>query len=440
MDELLEGINHVRTNDLWCTPPFSTVTLDPSTIHPKPLLDILVPASTNNQSNLPPSAATSRISSETVRQTTISRGPREQHPSALADPSKDFPRLFKVYPCPAAAACYEAGVHNDCFYYHAVETDRRRAAVGSYRPYMCRFVGEASGCRKGDRCPFAHNDFERRYHPERFGKETCRDFLRNDCPRRFCTFRHEVSGKVESAINAIDSMTDKEMLQLVLKLSDARGRALSEKLARRFGYGKKNSGWCLVGFDLYNGEEQKANFLSDGVEEIKRRLREAGEGKWASILKTLSLRDMMSGVRKVTEEIRERIYKNGKYHSEMGFETQRLIRVVFSNANWSCHSHEGDNPFVVTPENQIEAVTALGRLVEKFLFVPDNKNNFQGSGIPLQQNAPSMHSHSFHFKHGSQSNNAMFDVGRLTSASYGTQQIGVGMSPWRKSNNCKLEN
>ena len=285
--------------------------------------------------------------------------------------------MFKVYPCPTAAQCYARGDHAECFYYHALETDRRRANVNNYRPHMCRFIEEAGGCRKGDRCPFAHNDFERRYHPDRFGKETCRDFLRGDCPRRYCTFRHEVSTKVEISINQIDAMSDKEVLQLVLKISEAKGRALSEKLVRRFGHGKKHSGWRLDGFNPRGRDDQKVKYVTARVEEVKRTLRAAGERKWAASLKTSSLRDMMSGVRKVAEEIRERHYKTEEAKNEAGPEMQRLIRAVFSNTNWSCHSQEGDNPFVVTPENQNDALTALERLVAQALTLATAHNRNQ---------------------------------------------------------------
>lgn len=247
-----------------------------------------------------------------------------------------------------------------------MDMDRRRINITTYKPHMCRFVEEAGGCRKGDRCPFSHNDFERRYHPDRFGKETCRDFLRGDCPRNFCTFRHEVSGKVEIALNQIDAMNDKEMLQLVLKISEVKGRGLCEKLLRRFGHGKKHSGWKLEGFNPHGREDQKVKFVTARVEEVKRQLRAAGEKKWASTLKTSSLRDMMSGVRKVAEEMRERSRGDENY-IEAGSEVHRLIRAVFSNTNWSCHSQEGDNPFLVTPENQNDAMTALERLVEVML-------------------------------------------------------------------------
>ncbi len=307
-----------------------------------------------------------------------------QHPSALANPETDFPALFKVYPCPNAAECYARGDHAECFYYHALETDRRRPGVSNYRPHMCRFIEEAGGCRKGDRCPFAHNDFERRYHPDRFGKETCRDFLRGDCPRRYCTFRHEVSTKVEISINQIDAMSDKEVLQLVLKISEAKGRALSEKLVRRFGHGKKHSGWRLDGFNPRGRDDQKVKYVTARVEEVKRTLRAAGERKWAASLKTSSLRDMMSGVRKVAEEIRERHYKTDEAKQQAGPEMQRLIRAVFSNTNWSCHSQEGDNPFVVTPENQNDALTALERLVAQALGLAATQAHHNHAQVPAQ--------------------------------------------------------
>jgi hypothetical protein len=282
-----------------------------------------------------------------------------------------FPALFKVYPCASPDVCAAAGEQAECFYFHAAAVDRRRPNFAVYKPHMCRFVEEAGGCRKGDRCPFSHNDFERRYHPDRFGKETCRDFLRGDCPRRYCTFRHEVSGKVELAIAQMDAMNDKELLQLVLKISDVKGKALSEKLLRRFGHGKKHSGWRLEGFGAGFGaaataaaaDDDKVRLVAARVETLKKVLRAAGERKWAASLKTTSLRDMMSGVRKVAEEVRER-HRDDQLRGEAGPEMHRLIRSVFSSTNWSCHSQEGDNPFLVTPENQNDAVTALERLVD----------------------------------------------------------------------------
>lgn len=236
-----------------------------------------------------------------------------------------------------------------------MDLDRRRPNVGIYKPHMCRFIEEAGGCRKGDRCPFSHNDFERRYHPDRFGKETCRDFLRGDCPRKYCTFRHEVSGKVEVALGQMEVMSDKELLQLVLKIEEAKGKALCEKLLRRFGHGKKHSGWKLEGFNPHGRDDQKVKFVTARVEEVKRKLKAAGEKKWASSLKTSSLRDMMSGVRKVAEEMRERCRSDADY-VENGSEVHRLIRSVFSNTNWSCHSQDGDNPFLVTPVDRKSVV------------------------------------------------------------------------------------
>lgn len=282
------------------------------------------------------------------------------------DDDVEFPRLFKVYPCTKKEVCMANGDFAECVRYHSIELDRRRLNVNLYKPHMCRFVEEAGGCRKGDCCPFSHNDFERRYHPDRFGKETCRDFLRGNCPRRYCTFRHEVSSKVEVALYQMEAMNDKEVLQLVLKIDEIRGKALCEKLLRRFGHGKKHSGWKLEGFNPHGREDQKVKFVTARVEEVKRKLRAAGEKKWAASLKTSSLRDMMSGVRKVAEEVRERC-REGESFAENGSEVHRMIRNVFSNTNWSCHSQEGDNPFLVTPENQNEAMTSLEKLVQLML-------------------------------------------------------------------------
>lgn len=358
VEALLNGINHVRTNDLFKTPPRTTSNIIAPATRPQQPHSILgVRSACPVPLGFP---GENKAVSVSVPVSTPTASGAVQHPSALADPEADFPALFKVYPCPTAAACYAAGSQAECFYYHSLETDRRRACVTRYRPYMCRFIGEAGGCWKGDRCPFAHNDFERRYHPDRFGKETCRDFLRDDCPRRYCTFRHEVSAAVQAAVTAIDAMQDKELLQLVLRLSDVRGRALSEKLARRFGFGRKHAGWRLDGFGPNPAQVEPG--LAAAVDGIRVTLRSKGERKWAAILKTLALRDMISGVRKVTEEIRERLLRRTP---ELAVDTQRLIRTVFSNANWSCHSHEGDNPFVVTPNNQADAVAALAKLTQK---------------------------------------------------------------------------
>lgn len=242
---------------------------------------------------------------------------------------------------------------------------------------MCRFVDDPSGCRKGDRCPFSHNDFERRYHPDRFGKETCRDYLRSECPRRYCTFRHQVSQKVEVALGEMHSMSDKEMLQLVLKMDEDRGRSLCDKLLRRFGHGKKHSGWKLEGFSQLK-DDATLKEVSSRVDRVKRRLKGAGEKKWAASLKTCSLRDMMGGVRKVAEEMRERCRLDDRYVENGASEIHRLIRSVFSNTNWSCHSMEGDNPFLVTPDNQHDALGALERLVA--IVVEAQSHPFQ-SGV-----------------------------------------------------------
>lgn len=175
-----------------------------------------------------------------------------------------------------------------------------------------------------------------------------------------------MSRKVEIALAQLDAMADKEVLQLVLKLSESRGRGLCDKLLRRFGHAKKHSGWRLEGFAEGGRQRDDAHVreVANRVEVIRRRLRTAGEKKWAATLKTSGLRDMMSGVRKVAEEMRERCRADVRYVDSTASEPHRLIRAVFSNTNWSCHSHEGDNPFLVTPDNQSEAVTALERLVD----------------------------------------------------------------------------
>lgn len=178
----------------------------------------------------------------------------------------------------------------------------------------------------------------------------------------------------------MDAMNDKELLQLVLKIDEQKGRALCEKLLRRFGQGRKHSGWKLEGFNPHGREELKVKYVTGRVEQVKNMLKAAGEKKWASSLKTSSLRDMMSGVRKVAEEVRERCRKDEKY-VESGSDVHRLIRAVFSNTNWSCHSQEGDNPFLVTPENQNDAMTALEKLVK--IVLRESQSGGAKSGVPV---------------------------------------------------------
>ncbi|KAI0566860.1 hypothetical protein FGB62_5g031 [Gracilaria domingensis] len=354
VDELLDGIDRVRIDDLWQTPRHLDFTPTP-----------------------PPFRAGLFAPPKKDGIAAIAAPHQQTHATSLVQHAHDFPRLFKVYPCRTRDQCLAAGTAPDCFYYHSMETDRRRANVSMYKPHMCRFIDDAAGCRKADRCPFSHNDFERRYHPDRFGKETCRDYLRGDCPRRYCTFRHEVSSNVQVSLLHMQQMNDKELLQLVLKIPEAQGRALCEKLLRRFGHAKKHSGWRLQGFDPRGRDDQKIKFVSARVDQVKRALKAAGEKKWASTLKTSSLRDMMSGVRKVAEEVRERCRADERYGATAtdggSQEVHRLIRAIFSNTNWSCHSQEGDNPFLVTPENQNDAMTALEKLVHIVVICNQDK-------------------------------------------------------------------
>ena len=60
-------------------------------------------------------------------------------------------------------------------------------------------------------------------------EEICRAFLRGDCPRQYCMSRYIFflgSRKVQVALEQVDSMADKDILQLVLKISEERGRTL----------------------------------------------------------------------------------------------------------------------------------------------------------------------------------------------------------------------
>lgn len=363
VDDLLEGIERIRHDDL-CNTSSSLRAFD---IHS--YTNFFVPRPTSHIPTIAspiPSPPTSASTTAEETHGSISSSSPTQSPQIripVVQGSPDFPRLFKVHPCPHASTCQNQQNISECFYYHNFRLDRRRINVATYKPHMCRFVDDPMGCRKGDRCPFSHNDFERRYHPDRFGKETCRDFLRSECPRQYCTFRHHVSQKVEVALNEMQAMCEKEMLQLVLKMDEERGRSLCDKLLRRFGHSKKHSGWKLERFtqskdDVYLKE------VCVRVDSVKRRLRNAGEKKWAASLKMSTLRDMMSGVRKVAEEMRERCRSEIGYEENGGSEIHRLIRGVFSNTNWSCHSMEGDNPFLVTPENQLDALCFLERLVD----------------------------------------------------------------------------
>ncbi|CAN8064306.1 unnamed protein product, partial [Agarophyton chilense] len=377
VDELLDGIDRVRIDDLWQTPRHLDFTPAPAPfragLFAPPRKDGIAAIAAPHHNHVNHAHHHSHHPSHTSQPACQSHSQPPPHLSA----AHDFPRMFKVYPCRTSDHCLAAGTAPDCFYYHSPNTDRRRPNVSMYKPHMCRFIDDIAGCRKADRCPFSHNDFERRYHPDRFGKETCRDYLRGDCPRRYCTFRHEVSSNVQVSLLHMQQMSDKELLQLVLKIPEPQGRALCEKLLRRFGHAKKHSGWRLQGFDPRGRDDQKIKFVTTRVEHVKRALKGAGEKKWASTLKTSSLRDMMSGVRKVAEEVRERSRADERYGASAtdggSQEVHRLIRAIFSNTNWSCHSQEGDNPFLVTPENQNDAMTALEKLVHIVVMCNQDK-------------------------------------------------------------------
>ena len=468
VDELLEGIDRARIDDLWTTPRASNVlsrtdhsaTFRAGLFAPPEksgaIAAIAPPPSTNNSAtNSSSNLSTLDIPKMFSNTSTLPRSKTLANPncshaihhavmtsnlshinnnglSSNINHHTDFPRLFKVSSCPTRQACIDSGNVAECFYYHSIESDRRRVNVAVYKPHMCRFIEEAGGCRKADRCPFAHNDFERRYHPDRYGKETCRDFLRGDCPRRYCTFRHEVSNKVQVALEQMGAMNDKELLQLVLKIDEQNGRALCEKLLRRFGHGKKHSGWKLEGFNPKGRDDQKVKYVVSRVEEVKKALRLAGEKKWAASLKTTSLRDMMSGVRKVAEEMRERCRAENNQASDMGSEVHRLIRSVFSNTNWSCHSQEGDNPFLVTPDNQNEAVTAIERLVELLLgnIQSENKDMKNENKKPMENDNKSYNNGNIgtRFAGGSRSNQA---VGNTIGS---TSDVGQSSKLWNYSN------
>eukprot|EP00172_Hildenbrandia_rubra_P001079 Plantae.Rhodophyta-Hildenbrandia_rubra.ctg1645.p1 GENE.Plantae.Rhodophyta-Hildenbrandia_rubra.ctg1645~~Plantae.Rhodophyta-Hildenbrandia_rubra.ctg1645.p1 ORF type:complete len:203 (-),score=42.68 Plantae.Rhodophyta-Hildenbrandia_rubra.ctg1645:215-823(-) len=170
-------------------------------------------------------------------------------------------------------------------------------------------------------------------------------------------------------------MDDKEMLQFVLKIEEIKGRPLHEKMMRRFcGAGhRKHSGWKLEGCD-----DGQVRYLMGRVGGIKRRLKVGGETRWANLIRVTGLRDMMSGVRKVTEEIRETL----KRGMDKGEDANKMIRMVFSNTNWSCHSQEGANPFIVTPRSQNDALTSLENLVEHVIAA----KQAAVSTMPLQVN------------------------------------------------------
>lgn len=286
--------------------------------------------------------------------------------------SSKYPEMFKVRQCRDGDACVRAGIEADCFDFHPSANDRRRQNTDSYSPRMCSHIAQPGGCKMAGRCGRAHNMWETRFHPEKFQKDLCRHHLRGGCTKRWCPFRHEMSAVVRETANNLNALEGDDILQLLQNISLEKRQLVRSMIVRVNGNGgpasavqKRHCGWRLEGFVPNGREEQKVKFLTARVDGLKHLLRDADQKSLSTILKTSSLRDMMSSARKLAEELRER----GRVDNvSRGAEVHRLVRAVCAGTNWSCHSEEGDNPFLVTPENQNDAITSLTRLVE--LFTP----------------------------------------------------------------------
>lgn len=168
----------------------------------------------------------------------------------------------------------------------------------------------------------------------------------------------------EEVVKAVEKLTRQQLQQLVKKISKRKARILNDVLRERI-FRNTFKGYKLKEFHKGQPEQTKKRIL-ERVTEVKNKLLDAGKRDWAEQLKTSSLKDAMSSIRKFAEDI----WKN---HVESKPELGHLFRKVKYNTNWSCHAESGDNPFTVTPHNQHEAVQSLNCMLK--LVLPQNRYN-----------------------------------------------------------------
>eukprot|EP00173_Palmaria_palmata_P001359 Plantae.Rhodophyta-Palmaria_palmata.ctg17509.p1 GENE.Plantae.Rhodophyta-Palmaria_palmata.ctg17509~~Plantae.Rhodophyta-Palmaria_palmata.ctg17509.p1 ORF type:complete len:286 (+),score=57.50 Plantae.Rhodophyta-Palmaria_palmata.ctg17509:42-860(+) len=175
--------------------------------------------------------------------------------------------------------------------------------------------------------------------------------------------QNDAMGALESLVKLVVSSKEK-LDSAPAKLPQITGPAVPQGSSGA----SKNRGWVLEGF-LPRGSDdrKKVKFISARIEALKAVLKDSDESRWATILQTKSLQDMMCCVRKLAEEVRER----AKIDTSIS-QTERnaifgLARSIIVSTNWSCHAKEGNNPSVVTPENQNQAIFHLERCLVVYL-------------------------------------------------------------------------
>ncbi|KAB7497787.1 Zinc finger CCCH domain-containing protein 50, partial [Armadillidium nasatum] len=52
-----------------------------------------------------------------------------------------------------------------CIFYHSEMDRRRNPYTVPYRSMACKFISNVGACKIGDKCQFAHNDYECMFHP-----------------------------------------------------------------------------------------------------------------------------------------------------------------------------------------------------------------------------------------------------------------------------------
>lgn len=165
-------------------------------------------------------------------------------------------------------------------------------------------------------------------------------------------------------IRTLEGMKRWKLQKLLTAIDYDKACTLNEILKDRCGLARKGfRGYKLEQFNNRNPEKMKKSVV-DEVSKIKQKLQNAGKREWAEQLRVSSLKDSMSSVRKFAEHIQ-------KTHPKSDFPLDKYYRNVRHLTNWSCHAESGWNPFIVTPDNQREAVSNLDSMLK--LLLPSDR-------------------------------------------------------------------
>ncbi len=160
-------------------------------------------------------------------------------------------------------------------------------------------------------------------------------------------------------LDEIETLTRRQLQHLARNISRPRAHTLNETLRNRVGY-RGYHGYREESFDRKDPRRMKSRIL-DMVSDVKKQLTAAGKVDWARQLRVASLKDGMCSVRKFGEHL----HKN---HQDSAPEFDALFAKLRHNTNWSCHAELGDRPFIVTPDNQKEAVRCLQQMLRLVLL------------------------------------------------------------------------